>query len=212
VWSIHVSTLMVRDLSPGLIQDRRLSRYLPTSLLLRQAALLPTSPDKVPDKGRTSSTKYAPDGAVISDSYDRAEARGRTLEESLQADIPRYIDRIRVMPLTLGTKPSRNLAYFEATVAYLDEIGAEVVLVAMPMHPKVLAAVRAKGWQGRHDGLLAYVASLSARHDLKFIDLTEIESFGGDPNDFYDAVHIKRANSRRVIDKLVREFPEVFAK
>jgi hypothetical protein len=117
-----------------------------------------------------------------------------------------------VTPLTVGRKPSRSVAYLEATIAYLDEIGDEVVLVAMPLHPTVLAALRGEGWQGRHNGLLAYIASLRSRHDLEFIDLTEIERFDGDPKDFYDAIHMGTRNSRRVIDKLTREFPEVFAK
>ena len=86
------------------------------------------------------------------------------------------------------------------------------ILIAMPVHPQVLKALRAKGWDERHDRFLEYVDSLHARYDFEFIDLSEIRSFGGDPDGFYDGVHIKFVNARRVIDKLVRSYPEQFAK
>ena len=212
VWGVHVSTLMERELEPGLIQDARLSRYLPADLLREQAGRLPTSPDEVPEVGRAMRSVYAPDGVVLWDSYDRAEARGLTLAGALRKDIPQHIRRLKATPTTIGRRASRSIDYLEATLGYLDQVGDEVVLVAMPLHPRVLRAVRAQGWQIRHNSLLAYLTSLRGRYTFEFVDLTELASFGGDRRDFYDAIHMKSANSGRLIDKLVLEFPEVFAR
>jgi len=46
---------------------------------------------------------------------------------------------------------------------------------------------------------------------VQFVDLSEISTFGGDPDEFYDGVHIKAANARRVIVKLIRTFPGTFS-
>lgn len=62
----------------------------------------------------------------------------------------------------------------------------------------------------RHERFVAYLSSLRGRYAFEFVDLTRVESFGGDPDDFCDGVHIKEANARRIIDLFVRTFPETF--
>lgn len=211
VWGVQVSTFYDRDLEAGLVQDPRLNRYLPLDLLEQQGALLPRSPDEVPKTGRVELRKYSPDGVVLFNSYDRAEARGRALERSLEVYIKRALEKQKATPVGAADKKSRSRDYFEATLGYLDSIDARPVILAMPVHPKVLKALRAAGWQDRHDRFLAYIESLRDRYDFEFVDLSEITAFGGDPGEFYDGVHIKAANARRVIAKLVRAFPAGFS-
>ena len=212
IWGVQISTFYERDLEAGLIQDPRLNQYLPLDLLVEQGELLPQTPDEVPETGRVELRKYSRDGVVLWNSYDRAEAQGRTLERSLEIYIKRALEKQQAAPTSSGEKVSRSRDYFEATLGYLNEIGGRPVIFAMPVHPKVLKALRAEGWQDRHHRFLAYIDSLHAEYDFDFVDLSEIETFGGDPDEFYDGVHIKAANARKVIAELVRAFPETFGK
>jgi hypothetical protein len=211
VWGVQPTILSDRDLEAGLVQDPRLNRYLPAGLLRAQGESLPQTPEEVPASGRVEQRKYSRDGVILSNSYDRDEAKGVTLASSLE----KYIE-VALKKQTTGVKPksdkvTRGREYFEATLGYLNEIGAEPVIVAMPVHPLVLEALRPGGWQEHHERFVAYLDSLHDQYEFEFIDLSDIESFDGDPDDFYDGVHIKAANGRRVIDALVRAFPETFA-
>jgi hypothetical protein len=40
--------------------------------------------------------------------------------------------------------------------------------------------------------------------------MTHIASFGGDPQAFYDGVHFKVSNARKLIATAVREAPQAF--
>lgn len=211
VWGVQISTFYQRDLEGGLVQDPRLNRYLPLDLLEAQGELLPKTADEVPEKGRVELRRYSRDGVVLFNSYDRAEAQGRTLERSLEVYIKRALAKQKEAPASSGEKKSRSRDYFEATLAYLNSIGGKPVILAMPVHPQVLEAMRAEGWQDRHERFLAYIESLHDNYDFEFVDLSEIETFGGDPDEFYDGVHIKAANARRVIVELVRSFPKTFS-
>jgi hypothetical protein len=75
----------------------------------------------------------------------------------------------------------------------------------------VLAAFRAVGWEVKVDRLRAYLANVQKRCDLRVIDLLEISSFGGSPNEFYDGAHVTRENSARIIRHVVKVAPECFA-
>jgi hypothetical protein len=81
----------------------------------------------------------------------------------------------------------------------------------MPLQPTALKVLMDAGRQKSYPSFLAYVDSLHEEYDFEFIDLREIETFGGDPNAFYDVSHMKFANARRVIDKLLESYPEQFA-
>lgn len=212
IWGIQNSTLGERPLEAGLIQDPRLNRYLPDALLKEQGALLPQTPDKVPKLSRADGMRYARDGVVVWNKYDGEEAKGRTLARSLKIYIKRALQKQQGEPGGAFEAPSRGREYFERTIGYLNEIGVEPIFISMPIHPRVLKALLPGGWQAGHDRFLAYIDSLHGSYDFEFIDLSHIGSFGGDPDEFYDGVHIKFANARKVIDKLVQTYPEQFAK
>jgi hypothetical protein len=77
------------------------------------------------------------------------------------------------------------------------------------VHPRVLAALREAGRVRSPAPFPAYLHGLEKRYRLKVVDLTELSSFGGDPDGFYDGVHITQENSDRVIDALVERAGDV---
>ena len=108
-----------------------------------------------------------------------------------------------------GAGRSRARAYFEKTLQLLNDHGTTPVIVVMPVHPRVLAALRKHGRVSGPAPFPAYLHGLQTRYRLKVVDLTDLSSFGGDPQGFYDGVHINRENSNRVIDALVEQAGDV---
>lgn len=212
IWGIQNSTMSERALDPGLVQDERLNRFLPRALLAQAAELLPQTPDKVPKASPDQWRTYSRDGVVLWNNYDKWEKQGRTLERSLRIYIKRALEKQQGEPGSGFEKPSRSRDYFERTLGYLNRLGVKPILMSMPVHPKVLKALMPGGWQESHDAFLHYIDTLRGRYEFEFIDLSRISSFGGDPDEFYDGVHIKAANARKVIDTLVTTYPEQFAR
>ena len=88
--------------------------------------------------------------------------------------------------------------------------GVQPVLVIMPYHPDALAAFRAVGWQDKLDALNTYLLSLRSKYFFRVRDYTELESFGGDPEGFYDGAHVKRENVRRIVAQILSDTPYAF--
>ncbi len=104
----------------------------------------------------------------------------------------------------------RSITYFEKTLDLLDRLGRRPVIVFMPLHPDLLAAVRRLGWEERHREVLAYLEDMRRTYEFTVLDLSDLESVGGDPDAFYDGFHMRRSNARRVLDAVVRRAPEAF--
>jgi hypothetical protein len=210
IWGVQRSILYTRDIDSGLVQDPRLSRYLPTSLLRQQARSLPTDPSEVRKKRAAKHRHYSPQGMVLHNAYDTRRARGLTLEHSLQEYIRRMLPKLKHSSDAPVDAVSRSRQYFERTLGFLNECGITPILVSMPVHPAVLAVFREHDWQTRQDEFVDYLKGLQGKYDFRFMDLTEISSFGGDTDGFYDGVHIDAANTRRIVDTLFGTFPELF--
>jgi hypothetical protein len=203
IWGIQTSTLYPRNLEPGLIQDPRLNKYLPASLLREEAVNLTTDPAKVPKVGRVTNRRYTKEGMIVYNPYDAARAKGLKLERALQ------IYTARTLP-KLAEEKTPDPTYFEKTLGLLNSYGITPVLVSMPVQPQVLATFREHGWQQRQDEFVAYIDGLHEKYDFRFIDLSDTSSFGGDPRAFYDGVHMDASNARKLVDKLTATFPDLF--
>ena len=88
--------------------------------------------------------------------------------------------------------------------------GTKPVIALMPLHPRLLAAVRSAGWTERHAEVMAYLHDRQRKLDLTVLDFTELSGFGGDPQGFYDGFHIRQANARRLLDTVVEQAPDSF--
>jgi hypothetical protein len=216
IWGIQPWTFGDRPMDGALIQDPRLNKYFPDALLRAQGELLPQTPDKVPKHRPGYNWRYAADGTRIWDYYDRKYAEGLTLDEVIAKAIAPLPGKPAKSPapVTPGTPfpTTRARTYFEKTLAYLNSIGVTPILVGMPMQPTILQARIEAGSQRSYARFLGYVDSLHKSYDVEFIDLLHIESVGGQPNGFYDGVHLRFANARLLIDKLAASYPEQFAK
>ena len=202
VWGLNPATFGDRDLDPALLQDPRFSLYFDDALLRSQRRLLPQTVAQMPQNIHLEKRRYARDGLLLWNTYDHYFEIGGTLDSSLERYVATAVAKVKNL-VPHGDGRSRSRAYFEKTLRLLNDHGTTPVIVVMPVHPRVLAALRPYGRDRRQRRFLAYLSGLEKRYRLKVVDLTELSSFGGDPNGFYDGVHITRENSDRVIDALV---------
>jgi hypothetical protein len=208
VWFLHVEAFREQGLSPGLLQDERLSRWFPPALIDSERKKLPRSAAEVPKGRDLALTRFGPDGVVLRNRYDIAEARGRPLSRAIDWSIETALERYATTEPALNPRSQR---YFEKTLQLLSEMGTTQAVVLMPLHPRLLAAVRTAGWQERHDEVMTYLTGLQDRYRFGLLDGSDIATFGGAPGQFYDGFHVKRANARKLIRTVVARLPSVFA-
>jgi hypothetical protein len=75
------------------------------------------------------------------------------------------------------------------------------VIVLTPAHPAFLRALGPRGWNRRHTEVLSILRHLHAQFTL--LDASHISTFGGRPGGFYDGVHMRVANTRRLASWIV---------
>ena len=205
-WGLQPNLFYDRDMDPGLLQDPRLRQFFPPELLAQQDKTLPKTRAQIHTVNALGRRRYLADGTLVWNHYDVLEAQGRTLDQSLA-------EYIRLALKHTGSGHSRGVVpraevYFEKTLALLNEHGTSPLLVLMPVHPSVLAAVPSE--ERSLELFKAKLAALAQKYTFTVLDMTNIASFGGDPTQFYDGVHIKVANARKVIATAVREDPQAF--
>lgn len=207
VWFLHVEAFREQGLSPGLVEEEDLSCWFPTSLLAAERRKLPRTQADVPDGKDLELTRYGSDGVVLRNRYDVAEENGVTLSRAVRRSIATALERYSTTSPALFPRSQR---YFEKTMELLDEMGTLQIVVLTPLQPRLLAAVRNAGWNERHQQVMSYLTDMQSRYGFCLLDCSELPSIGGDPNDYYDGFHLKRANARRLIDTVVARFPQAF--
>jgi hypothetical protein len=188
LWFVDAG-LATSGVPPELLADPRSHRYLG----LGQAGRARCKPLYPPD-GR-----HNPDG-----SYTAAVVR--TLPEhavDLPAEVARLVEGIRVHRGGLNAAPDpKRYVWFERTLAFMNQHGAEPVIVFNPIQPRVLAALRAVGFPARKLSA-EYLHQLHGRFRFVVVDAEDIRRWGGSANDFWEATHIDYANMRRLLRYVV---------
>jgi hypothetical protein len=134
---------------------------------------------------------FLPDGGLGPHPYSPAEFRWR-----YPNSVTRYQKLYRTTYRGMDPQAQR---YFERTLAFMNANGATPVIVLTPINPKVLPTIGPLGWYQRHRQVVDFIQSLHARYRFKFVDLTDIRTFRGDPVQFFDAVHMTAVNTDRAI-------------
>jgi hypothetical protein len=197
VLGMQSGMLRDRDLDPALIQDPRFYPYFPDDLLREQRALLPASAARMPKSYGFLHNRYSDLGMLLWNVYDRRIKLGLTLDRALDEYIARVLRSGTGNPDS--TYDTRARAYFEKTVALLNDHGVTPIIVLMPVHPRVLTVMRVHHMGGERQRLRNYLAAYGRTAQIKVLDFTDIRSFNGNADWFYDGVHITRSNANRVI-------------
>ena len=153
------------------------------------------------DKAVVKASKYRdtflPDGMLKQRLWSEKEW-SRRFPKSLK----RYGDLYRNAYKKLDPEAQR---YFERTLKLMNDQGATPLIVLTPINPKLLKVVGPLGWPERHQQVVDYVASLEGKYHFVFVDITDMTTFGADPKQFYDGVHMTTINTRRAIDYVLQQ-------
>jgi hypothetical protein len=203
VYFLQDSSFVDLPLNPALLYDDRFSASLSSAEIERQkiAAGVPEVRDVLScnEFGERGDLRYGP--------YDEREKQGRTLDQSLADYLRTMLPRAAAGPDNDGSQSRRA---FRALLALYNRRGVTPLIVLMPYHPHTLSAFRAVGWQRRHDATVAFLERLQREHAFELLDLTELASFGGAAEWFYDGAHVKAENARLILRKAVESAPECF--
>ena len=141
------------------------------------------------------SSVFTADGFRLVDYHDRARAHGLTLAKALPGTIAEYVGIYK------GYKhlDPRAVSFVERTIKRMNAWGATPVVVLTPYQPRLLTALKRVGWNARHRQVLAYLHLLQERYRFVVLDMSTVASFGGNPDGFYDGVHMLVPNMQRLL-------------
>jgi hypothetical protein len=202
LWLLDLEALRPGPFDPSLLQVPTLARAFTTA----GSAILP-APESVHGPASQTcsfttspSTHYTSDGFRARDYHDAAALRGFTLRQGLRSAIADY-GRIYANGYP-GISPDR-VAWVARTIRAFNSWGIRPVIVLTPAHPAFRRALGPLGWDQRHAQVLRTLRNLRMRFTL--LDASSISTFGGRPGDFYDGVHMRAANMRRLVAWVVRQ-------
>jgi hypothetical protein len=145
--------------------------------------------------------RFDPDGTMHYPIWDREIAAGTFATENEMAACVSRLGKAHAAMTPLSAERTRALA----TLA--DEAkahGTRVVFWVTPAHPRLLAHFEASpALQANNARAYAFLDSLRTRTGATVLDLTHIESYGGDARDWYECVHVRDAEAERLTRALV---------
>ena len=103
----------------------------------------------------------------------------------------------------------RRLGYLQEVVAQCEQQGCQVTLFLTVHHPTLRKTLSRKTEFERFE-LDARIAlqRIADECQARFVDLSSLDTFGGDPNEFVDGIHPLEPNTRLMIDRLFPKSPE----
>lgn len=91
---------------------------------------------------------------------------------------------------------------FHELLALAQSNGIRLIAVFTPLHPQYVAKCFDPDSRRMHEQLRGRIAAECRRFDCDFHDCSSLESFGGDPNEFWDRVHQTSVNMQRLTNSL----------
>jgi hypothetical protein len=222
LWLLDVESFRPKPVDPGLLDTPALARYFSASMQLRARAsglwtLLSwhalddsvrvvrknlggaaSASTAVPCTYRRNGvTEYTPNGFRSFDFHDLAVARGASLSSSIAATATEYG---RIYRTGFPRLAPDALRWFDRTLEAMNAWGVRPLVVLTPVQPTLLRRIGPQGWWRRHADVVRYLDRLHGRRAFELLDASRIGSFGGRPGAFYDGVHMKVANVRRLVN------------
>ena len=202
LWLLDIESLRPHRFDSSLLQIPTLARSFTAS-----GSVVRSAPETIHGLASRScsfttsvSTRYASDGFRAHDFHDVAAARGLTLSQGLRLAITRYR---RIYQSGYPRISAEQVAWVARTIRAFNSWGIRPVIVLTPAHPTFLRALGPLGWNRRHAEVLRMLRNLRAHFTL--LDASRISTFGGRPGGFYDGVHMRVENMRRLAAWIVRQ-------
>jgi hypothetical protein len=202
LWLLDIESLRPHHFDASLLQVPTLARSFTVTANAIDPAPETTKGPASRDCAFTTSASahYTSDGFRARDFHDAAIVRGFTLRQGLRLAITRYgrIYRSGYRPIA----PDQS-AWVPRVIQAFNTWGIRPVIVLTPAHPAFLRALGPLGWNRRHADALRMLRALPGTFTL--LDASRISTFGGRPSGFYDGVHMRVENTRRLAAWIVRQ-------
>ncbi len=219
VWGLDVDSFRNNELRSNLAADPRLSRYVPLRQRVSQSVaklgvLVEWQTTKatfralrrgvVDDPGARSllaTRTYADDG------FQEWELPRREPGEELDTFVRNHARQYRGFVFErdgyarIEDEPRDD---FVATIRIANANGDTPTIMLAPYHPIASELLDDAGMADRTRDVRDMLDRVRDEDGLEFevVDLSDLASFDGDPDGFYDAVHMTTDNTRRMIDVL----------
>ncbi len=142
---------------------------------------------------------YREDGlALYTPKEEAIEAGEYDLEGIIDSRLSRTPQIISQLVASSGIPENRKNRWIEI-LDYCDQHDITVYAYLPPGHPRFIEACESIGAMPKLGEVAEFLASTIEEHGGVFADYTSIESFGGEADQFYDEVHMRKANNDRLL-------------
>jgi hypothetical protein len=156
-------------------------------------------------EGKTGAQKleYQPNGYSVQTEREAEIAAGTfDLIARIQSRVRKYPERSMALSKFTGLSDRRK-QYWQAFLDLCKEKGIRVIVFMPPDHPELLTLLKSLGAEKIIDEVESYLQTTIAAEGGDFHNFTDISSFNGDPNLFYDEIHTQPSNGVRILEKLL---------
>lgn len=150
-----------------------------------------------------SKMEYFPNGYSVYVQREQEISDGTfNLQERLDQRVRKYPDRS--LFLSEFTEMSEvRIQYWEDMLEICRENGIIVYAFLPPTHPQLYDLLESAGAWEIFGEVSDYIESSMENTDGTFLDYTDIGSFNGNPDDFYDEIHMRPQNGELLLQDLL---------
>lgn len=151
-------------------------------------------------KQETKHEWFQPDGMIV---YDKREREIKEGSYDFESAIEYSKREYKQLYSGYEKISKRRINCFLKTVDACREAGTRVVVLLTPMHPELADYLAdSTTYFQRRAELVTLLQSESEHREFAFFDLSDLEKFGGSPEQFVDGIHPLESNTRLIIDQL----------
>ena len=139
--------------------------------------------------------EFRPDGYSIFTAREDEIANGTfDLQSALDTRVRKYPERSLGLSEFTGLSDTRK-HYWEDFISICREKNIHIYAFIPVEHPRLYEELMSQGAGDIFSQVSDYLASTLDYDEWVFRDFTDITSFGGDPNQFYDEIHLRPPNA-----------------
>lgn len=202
LWFLDVESMRLTGVHQYLLSVKRLAGQLPPEERDR-VALSRSLAAGAAAGGPVVRPRWHKDGLLVSWWHDRQRAQGRSAAAGV-----RYHQRQFASIYGGGRRPRLSGSakwYATQIVRQANEMGVAPVVVLTPYHPQLRSFLLSRGWRAAHRQVRAFLRDLGRRFSLRVVDLTAGEVVDGRAVSWYDGVHPRAGQMRRIVRAVLRQ-------
>lgn len=143
---------------------------------------------------------FAPDGVIqyLQRQAERLDGK-YDFEKAMQCNNKEFLSVFGGM----SKLSHRRLSYLHDVVSLCEQQGCQVTMFLTVHHPTLRNTLSQKtDFERLEQDAKAALQKITDECHARFVDLSTLDTFGGDPNEFVDGIHPLEPNTRLMIDRL----------